>query len=169
MSSVSNTITNDSSYTAQSQAKTDTLTGAASSLTSNDFLNLMIEQLKYQDPMSPTDNSEFISQECQFAQLQATQDMSSNMSQNNSIMQTLSLVGKEVTLTDPDDATKTITGTVDEAKFNSTGSVIVVNDKEYPISLIQAVREVSASGADSNSGSGSDSGSDSGSGSGSSS
>lgn len=145
MSTISDTITNNANYTEQLKSKTDTETGAASAnLSSTDFLDLLMKQLQFQDPMAPTDNAQFVSQQCQFAQLSATQEMNSNMSSSNSIMQTLSMVGKDVTMVNPDDPTKTITGTVEEANFYTDGSTITVNGKEYPISLIKSVQNHTA-------------------------
>ena len=66
--------------------------------------------------------------------------MSKNIAQNNNIMQTLTLVGKEVTLTDPEDSKKSITGTVSQAVFDSDKANIMVNGTEYPISLIKSVQ-----------------------------
>ena len=54
--------------------------------------------------------------------------MYNDMGINSEITQTLSLIGKEVTLKDPDDETgkKTITGKVSEASFeDGTGKVKV--------------------------------------------
>ncbi len=142
--SVVGDIIDSTNYTTQEQAKQPKVTGAASAnLSVSEFLNLMLKQLQFQDPMEPQGNAEFVSQQCQFAQLQATQEMNENITMNNSISQTLSLVGKEVDLIDPNNPENTITGVIKEAKFTSKGATIVVNDKEYPISLIKTVREAS--------------------------
>lgn len=146
--SVTGEITNATNATNALQAKTDTVTGSASSnLSSSEFLNLMMKQLQYQDPMAPTDNAEFISQECQFSQLSTTQDISKAMTQNSSISQTLSLVGKDVTLVNPDDTTKTISGQVTEAKFTSSGGAIVVGGKNYSIGSVLSVKDHAATTA----------------------
>lgn len=143
--SVSSEITAAQSYTAQTKAKEQKATGAAHEITATDFLNLMTEQLKYQDPLNPMDNSQFLSQQAQFSQLSTTQEMNKSLTQNNAIMQTLSLVGKEVTLLDPDKAGATITGKVSQANFSDQGASIMVNDKEYPIALIRSVRPTAQS------------------------
>lgn len=147
MTSTAAEISNNATYTAQAKAASTTkVTGAAQTLGSQDFLNLMMQQLQYQDPMAPQSNSEFIAQTAQFSQLSTAQEMNKSITTNNSIMQTLTLVGKEVTLTDPTNTSKTITGNVTEAKFTSDGAAIVVGGKAYPISLVQSVKEPTTAG-----------------------
>lgn len=138
---VANQIAADKSATAQYKAATATATTGSTEINSDTFLTLMLKELEYQDPMSPMDNKEFISQQAQFTQLSTIQEMNDSMNANNSMMQTLALVGKEVTLTDPDDAKNTITGVVDEASFNGEDSTIVIDSKEYPVSLIKSVKQ----------------------------
>lgn len=143
MTSVSAEVTNNATYTAQYKASQPRATGSAQQLTSNDFLELMMQQLQYQDPLKPTDNTEFIAQQAQFTQVSATQEMNERMTENNAIMQTLALVGKKVELTDPTNSKNTITGIVSQAQFTSDGANIIVNGKSYPISLVKTVQDPS--------------------------
>lgn len=154
MATITDQIASNANMTAQEQAKKPRVTGAASSdMGSDQFLLLMMKQLQCQDPLNPMDNKDFITQQAQFTQVSATKEMSEmtkqmneNMSTSNSIMQTLSLVGKKVSLIDPEDeeGKKIIEGVVSEAKFTSSGAAIVVNDKEYPISLVKSVKQASS-------------------------
>jgi len=137
--SVSSEITNAATATAQYQASQPAATGSASKLDSQAFMNLLMKQLQYQDPMEPVSNTEFISQQAQFSQLSTTQDMSSNIASNNGISQALSLVGKDVTLTDPNHVDKTITGTVESATMNGKNSTIKVGGKDYALSYLKSV------------------------------
>lgn len=138
--SVTSEITSAATYTAQEQASQPKVTGTASAaLTSTQFLNLMLKQLQFQDPMEPQDNSQFVSQQCQFSQLSTTQEMKSNIVSNNGAMQASSLVGENVVLKDPNDNTKTITGKVTSAKINGENSAIEVNGKYYPLSTLKYV------------------------------
>jgi flagellar basal-body rod modification protein FlgD len=54
-------------------------TGAAAStssspdnVTENDFLQLLVAQIQYQDPSNPTDSTTFVTQLAQFSQLEQT-------------------------------------------------------------------------------------------------
>ena len=43
------------------------------------FLQLLITQLRYQDPISPVDDKEFIAQMAQFSSLEQMQNLNTNM------------------------------------------------------------------------------------------
>jgi flagellar basal-body rod modification protein FlgD len=68
-----------------------------------DFLNLLITQLQNQDPLNPTDSTEFTAQLAQFSSLEQLSNVNGNLEQlqnfqastNNS--QAVSLLGKEIT------------------------------------------------------------------------
>src|SRR3954469_22252809 len=73
------------------------------------FLKLLVAQMKYQDPMNPSDGTEFIAQTAQFTlveKMAAMSDQNEKMlaSQNNATA--TSLVGKEVAWEVTDDAGK---------------------------------------------------------------
>lgn len=142
MSSAASIINQETSYTAQTKAAQPKVTGTAgATLTSSQFMDLMLKQIQFQDPMAPTDNAQMVTQQCQFSQLSATNELTDNTTKNNADSQAASLVGENVTITDPNDktGTKTITGTVTSATINGTKSTIHINDKDYPISLLKSV------------------------------
>ena len=128
-------------------AKADATKKNNSEVTSDMFLKLMLEQLQYQDPLDPVSNTEFLSQQAMFTQLEKIMDIDSEISSSNAIQQTLSLVGKEVTITDPDNKNKTITGVVDSANFTTDEPTITINGKDYPLDLVQNVAPSSGNSA----------------------
>lgn len=136
---VNNTIISMQNATAQTAATTASTTDKTK-MDADMFLKLMLEQLKYQDPMDPVDNKEFLAQQAQFTQVSETQELNASIAKNNNIMQTLALVGKEVTMVDPDNSQNLITGVVSEASFDSSGSAVTVDGTSYPLSSIQSVR-----------------------------
>ena len=66
------------------------------------FLNLLVTQLKYQDPLNPMENTEFVAQLAQFSSLEQLVNVNDNLqadavlsqSVNNSLI--ASLIGNEV-------------------------------------------------------------------------
>ncbi|WP_373089957.1 flagellar hook assembly protein FlgD [Zhongshania sp.] len=82
---------------ATSKAKKD-----ASSLDQNDFMKLMLQQLKSQDPFKPTDNTEFISQMAQLTSVSGISEMNENLSAltgslySAQLLDSSSLIGKDV-------------------------------------------------------------------------
>lgn len=67
--------------TALSAAETANTEMAAptSSIGQDQFLKLLVEQLKHQDPLSPTDSDKFIAQLAQFSQLEETIGIRQNL------------------------------------------------------------------------------------------
>ncbi len=139
MSTIQSQLTSMQNITAQSQAAAKKETGATQELGQDAFLMLMLEQLKHQDPMNPMNNQEFLSQQAQFTQLNEIQKMNKNMSINNQIMQASSLIGKQVSIVDPDDSSKRINGVVEAANFSGSDSTVVVGGKDYPLGYVVKV------------------------------
>jgi len=75
---VSSVFSNYAAKTAATTPTTPAKTGMAS-LGANDFLKLMTEQMKQQDPTNPVDNKEMLAQMAQFSTLAGTSEMGSTM------------------------------------------------------------------------------------------
>jgi len=96
-----------------------------SSLADKDtFLKLLAAQLKYQDPMNPVDNSQFLAQTAQFTaveQMTALADATKANMFSNQMSQGVGMIGKTVTYQPPlDDA-----GNVPDQRTGSVSGVIV--------------------------------------------
>ena len=101
-------------------------TGAAAksalgpSLGKDDFLKLLVGQLKNQDPMNPTSDTDFIGQMAQFSQLEQTTNMATANSEllaQQSGARAVSLLGRHVTY--PDSAGVSTTGVVDKVEWSA--------------------------------------------------
>lgn len=106
----------------------------------DDFLNLLVTQLRYQDPLNPVDDKEFIGQMAQFSALEQMQNMNSTFS----AVKAFSLIGKRVTGTIVDKTTKetqVIEGDVTNVKMNQGRIYVVVRGRDVPIESITDVTE----------------------------
>ena len=112
------------------------------------FLELMVAQLRYQDPMNPTDSSEFLAQSAQFTALEKMQDVADQTSAllNAQISFGASgMVGRQVTYLD--EAGASVSGTVSSVSFSATGPSLKVGDALITLSQIQSVDAAAAPGA----------------------
>ncbi|WP_172194448.1 flagellar hook capping FlgD N-terminal domain-containing protein [Saccharibacillus qingshengii] len=83
------------------------------------FLTILIAQLKNQDPLAPMDNSQFTAQMAQFSSLEQLMNMSTQLTQMNSSMGSASqLIGQKITWYD------------EESKNYLTGDVASVLQKD---------------------------------------
>lgn len=105
-----------------------------------DFLNLIIAQMTNQDPMSPMEDTEFISQMAQFSSLQAMTDLREMSMQG----QAANLIGKNVIVADYDSKGQLVKdeGVVQKVVLYNGSVGIYVNDKEYGFSNIMEITEV---------------------------
>lgn len=89
--------------TSTTASKTDTSSIDNDGLGKDAFLQLLVTQLRYQDPLSPMDNSEFIAQMAQFSSLEQMQNMNNNLEdflRMSSLSQGADLIGKTVEVFD---------------------------------------------------------------------
>ncbi len=106
----------------------------------NDFLNLLVTQLRYQDPLEPTDDKEFIAQMAQFSALEQMQNMNGVMSNS----QAFSLIGKDVkaNITDPKTfEVKTVSGLVSTVRVSNGKTYLVINDQQVEADKVVEVNE----------------------------
>lgn len=120
------------------------------------FLQLMITQLQNQDPLDPMDNSEFLSQQAMFTQVNTLQEMNDkigsygdallslngSMLNSNTLNQATGLVGKEVTAINPENKDETITGIVESVKITDGSLTFTINGQEIDSSYITGVNNV---------------------------
>ncbi len=115
------------------------------------FLKLLITQLRYQDPLNPMEDKEFIAQMAQFSSLEQMQQMNrslNNFLESNFLYQAGALIGREVEIKSLDG--EEITGLVKEVIFTEQGPKVVLdNGEEYSTQKIVGIKE---SGSDSDDG-----------------
>ncbi|HEY5583598.1 MAG TPA: flagellar hook capping FlgD N-terminal domain-containing protein [Ruminiclostridium sp.] len=95
----------------------------------NDFLNLLVTQLRYQDPLEPVDDKAFIAQMAQFSALEQMQNMNGVLANS----QAFNLIGKDVTASTTDPMTlevKTVQGIVSTVKMSNGKTFLVINNQD---------------------------------------
>lgn len=104
------------------------------------FLELMVAQLRYQDPLNPTDSGEFLAQSAQFTALEKMQDVADRTGALLGAQMAFgasTLVGRHVTYVD--EAGESFTGTIDGVTFGVQGPVFDIGGAEVPLALITSV------------------------------
>jgi flagellar basal-body rod modification protein FlgD len=101
------------------------------------FLQLLVAQMKYQDPLEPTSNTEYISQYAQFTQVEQMQ----NMAQSMDLQRASSLVGQEVYIktTDSSGNTNYVQGKVDYVVYENNKAYLSINESLYSIDDLDTV------------------------------
>ncbi|MBE5882280.1 MAG: flagellar hook capping protein [Lachnospiraceae bacterium] len=97
----------------------------------DDFLQLLVAQMKYQDPLEPTSNTEYIAQYATFSEVEQMQ----NMSQSMDLSRASSLVGQTVQITTTSDngVESTIMGKVDYVKYENGKALVAIDEELYSL------------------------------------
>lgn len=122
---------------AESSQKKDSERKLGSELGKEDFLMLLVTQMQYQDPLQPTDNTEYVTQLAQFSELEAMQNL--NDTANNSTA--YSLVGKEVLIQHENSTGDVVEfqGTVQYVTIQNGDAYVTVDGERYPYSEVVQV------------------------------
>lgn len=106
-----------------------------STLDQANYLQLLVTQMTSQDPLNPQSDTAFAAQLAQFSSLQLSQSMSNNMQ----ALQASSLIGQNVTVTDPKNSLSTITGPVNAASFTNGVPSLLINGNLYAMNTIVGI------------------------------
>lgn len=130
--------------------KVDDMTASANSLSSEtnktgeknlgkmDFINLLVAEMQYQDPLEPSSNTDYVAQMAQFSQVDALNAMQQSMKN----MQASGLVGQTVVLsvTNPTTGNTTeVTGKVDFVQYEGSKTYLSVDGSLYSMDDLQTV------------------------------
>ena len=109
------------------------------SLDKDAFLQLLVAQMKYQDPLEPTSNTEYISQYATFSELEQMQNMSASMD----LFRASSLVGETVLLKVKDSQGRetTVQGNVDYVVYEKNKAYLSVNGDLYSMDDLDTVAD----------------------------
>jgi flagellar basal-body rod modification protein FlgD len=141
-------------------------TGSAGSSSSTDsvskdfdkdtFLKLLVAQLKYQDPSSPADATQFMSQTAQFTvieKLDALSALDQKVLDATRAQSAASLIGRQVTYTDYSGTSRT--GTVTGTTLGSQNPTLTIDGTQVAMDALTAVGTTAAPATGSSGASGS--------------
>ena len=106
------------------------------------FVTLLVQQMKNQDPLAPTDDQAFIAQLAQFSSLEQMQDLNDNivglavLQQTNALLsqltQSSALIGQQVVYLDPETSEAT-SGVVGSVRIEDGLAVLDVGGVDVPL------------------------------------
>lgn len=121
-------VNNSKTSTSKGEVKT-------ASETKDMFLKLLVTEMQYQDPMEPTDNSEYVKEMATFSQVESLQNMQATMED----MGASNYVGKIVEVTDEDGTTHE--GPVDYVTEVDGTKKVSIGGKLYDASKVTSVED----------------------------
>ncbi len=125
---------------------TGSTSDALSGLDMDEFLNLMITELQNQDPLDPTDNSEFLQQITQIREIGASDRLSSTLDSvlaGQNLSTASGLIGKDVKALSPDG--EELEGTVErvtvavDAETGERDLKVHVGDHQFGLNRIREI------------------------------
>ena len=108
------------------------------------FLKLLVAQLKYQNPLSPMDGTQFVAQTAQLTMTEKLTELSKFSEaavMDSNRRSAADLVGKTITY---DDGSKVVEGTVTSALMNGGNPVLLIGRVEVPLASVLEVRAASS-------------------------
>jgi flagellar basal-body rod modification protein FlgD len=126
--------------TGTSSSSSSSASSSMPGVDSKTFLNLLVAQLKYQDPTNPTSGTEFMAQTAQMYTVQALGEIEKQQTASaaaEGTMATASLIGKEVTATAEDGTV--VSGLVSGVSVGTTGPMLQIGDKTAPLSGVTSI------------------------------
>ncbi len=96
------------------------------------FMQILVAQMKYQDPLEPTSNTEYINQYATFTQVEQL----SNMANAMALSRASEMVGKTVTISQKNSengSTTEVQGVVDFVNYSGNKAYLNINGENYDI------------------------------------
>ena len=116
---------------------TDTST-ETSEMDKDAFLNLLVTQMQYQDPLEPTSNEDFLAQMAQFSSLEQMQNLNTSFS----MQQAYELVGKTVigeSINAVTSESTYVTGVVEAVTLLSGETYLTVDGEDILLENVESV------------------------------
>lgn len=144
----SNSNTPPSAVNANAGGNVDTSASANNQLGQNSFLQLLVTQLKNQDPSQPVNDSQWLSELANFSSLQQMQDINSTLTGQSGLTQISSLsslIGQNVTTSATDSNGNPISGVVSGAGISNGTVSLTIGSNTVPLTDVTGISSASSS------------------------
>ena len=121
---------------------TATKATGTSGVNQNDFMKLLVAQMRYQNPLEPQSGADFTAQLAQFSSLDGINKLNQNISDMlllQGLGQGTSLIGKSVSYAKDATGTTTAKGTVESVKVDSGKGHVVIGGNSIPLTQIRNI------------------------------
>ncbi|HEV3340727.1 MAG TPA: flagellar hook capping FlgD N-terminal domain-containing protein [Pirellulales bacterium] len=115
-------------------------TSALTKITPDQFLQMLIAQLKHQDPLNPTSSDQILQQISQIDNIEATTSLTSSLNSvatDQGFQAASGLIGLQVQ--GVDSGGNPVSGTVDSASFSNGAASLNVGSQTMPLSGIRTI------------------------------
>lgn len=121
----------------ESASESSVKKASKSGLDKDAFLKLLVAQMKYQDPLEPTSNTEFIAQYATFSQVEQMQNMAMTME----LTRASGMVGKlvEIQTTDKNGDAHVFQGVVEYVTYENNKAYVSIDGSLYSVDDVHAV------------------------------
>jgi len=126
----------------------NTLAAQPSQLDQKAFMNLLVSQMKNQDPLSPVKNEDFVAQLATFSSLSELEDLNGNilamitLNQSNAVLAHLTqgsaLIGNQVNWTDPQTG-EARQCTVDSVRIEDGLAILRIGGEDVPLASVDQI------------------------------
>jgi len=109
--------------------------------TRDQFVQLLVTQLRYQDPLEPVKQENFLQQLAQFATLEGIEKLNANfedMLRLQELTQGAALIGKSVVF-QPEENSAEAVGIVDSIRVEDDRLVVIVDQQRVPIERVHGL------------------------------
>jgi len=106
----------------------------------DEFLQLLMEQMKNQDPLDPMKSTDTIAQLAQFSSLEQMTNLNTTFSgfaRQDGLIQSMLLKGRSVEATKEDGTS--VSGTIENVVWDSDGMTLTIGGVAYPMSSLKSL------------------------------
>ena len=123
------------------------VSGQNTNISIEEFMRIFVDQLKYQDPLNPVDNKEFLSQIAQFTSLQIEQETLTEVKTLNTTMDWVNanqFIGRSI---EARVGNGLVLGVVERVRAQGSGLVVDIKNADGEILTGIAMADVTSVGA----------------------